>query len=66
METNKSAILISDEHLREVIEKITSILEKASDEIAAIMNGESKETREIVVGQCYPGRLSEAQTGNRI
>lgn len=49
METNKSAILISDEHCREVIEKITSILEKASDEIAAIMNSESKETREIIV-----------------
>ena len=48
METNKSAILISDEHCREVIEKITSILEKAGDEIAAVMNGESEETREIV------------------
>ncbi len=28
METNKSAILISDEHCHEVIEKITSILKK--------------------------------------
>ena len=57
METNKSAILISDEHCREDIEKITSILEKASDEIAAIMNGESKETREIVVNALVENAL---------
>lgn len=57
METNKSAILISDEHCREVIEKITSILEKAGDEISAIMNGESKETREIVVNALIENAL---------
>ena len=57
METNKSAILISDEQCLEVIEKITSILEKASDEIAAIMNGESKETREIVVNALVENAL---------
>ena len=57
METNKSAILISDEHCREFIEKITSILEKAGDEISAIMNGESKETREIVVNALVENAL---------
>ena len=52
METNKS-----DEHCREVIEKITSILEKAGDEIAAVMNGESEETREIVVNALVENAL---------
>ena len=56
METNKSAILISDEHCREVIEKITSILEKAGDEIRK-REKESEETREIVVNALVENAL---------
>lgn len=56
METNKSAILISDEHCREVIEKSPPFL-KSGDEISAIMNGESKETREIVVNALVENAL---------
>lgn len=57
MKTDKAPNTCSDEHCREIIDKITNILGIASDAIAIVLGGESPETREIVVNALVENEL---------